>query len=135
MAKLKTKLNFVFFGLLCVSTTTILKGMDTEQRIKTIRNNVLTLITTRQCPNADLQGANLSGLDLTEVNLSGANLRLALLINTILTRANLNSANLSETIAFKADLRDTDLRNAILRKANLNCADLRGATIDGTIFG
>ena len=79
-------------------------------------------------PYAKLIDANLSGADLrrvilTNANLSGADLSGADLRRVILTNANLRDANLID-----ADLSNANLRGAILIGANLSGADLRGVT-------
>ncbi|MGC8610658.1 MAG: pentapeptide repeat-containing protein, partial [Thermoplasmata archaeon] len=73
---------------------------------------------------ANLEWANLAGLDLSEVNLVGANLLCANLARTDLRGANLERANLKF-----ADLRGANLTGAILYRA-----DLSGANLSGTIL-
>lgn len=83
---------------------------------------------------ADLSGANLSGIDLSEVNLmlarlagvnfSGANLLLADLSQADLSGANLSGADLSG-----ADLLLADFSGADLSGADLSVADLSGANL------
>ena len=70
---------------------------------------------------ADLRGAKLRGVDLSEANLSGADLR-----GAKLRGVDLSEANLSE-----ADLRGADLSGANLREAKLRIADLSGANLRG----
>jgi uncharacterized protein YjbI with pentapeptide repeats len=104
--------------------------------------------------NANLRCAELSSLDLTEVNLSYAFLNLANLSHTNLskadftaadiTQANLSDCNLNESILLRANLQNVDLSRANLRGANLNYAclnnanlteaDLRGAKLSRTDF-
>ena len=102
--------------------------------------------------NANLRCAELSSLDLTEVNLSYAFLNLANLSHTNLskadltaadvTQANLSDCNLNESILLRANLQSVDLSRANLRGANLDYAcldnanlteaDLRGAKLSHT---
>ncbi|NJR76756.1 MAG: pentapeptide repeat-containing protein [Scytonema sp. CRU_2_7] len=63
----------------------------------------------------DLKGSDLSYADLSQANLSGANLR----------GSDLSFADLSQ-----ANLRDTDLRGTLLFSANLRLADLAGAKLE-----
>jgi uncharacterized protein YjbI with pentapeptide repeats len=63
---------------------------------------------------ANLQGQDLSHLDLSNVKLSGANLR---------------GAKIGET-----NLRAADLRNAVFDQAMMARSDLRGALVDGASF-
>lgn len=84
-------------------------------------NHVVQLLTTNRCPNCDLRGADLAGL-----NLHGAQLQ-----DADLTGANLNLVNFS-----KADLRGaklswtslvfTDFTNAILDDVNFVGARFQG---------
>jgi len=86
------------------------------------------------CPNANLSGVKLSGINLTYATLSGANLngadlsnaRLsgAILSGARLVRAKLNNANLS-----RADLSGARMYYGELRALNLAGANLRGALL------
>jgi len=86
--------------------------------------------------DADLEGVNLQGANLFRANLQGANLK-----NTNLFRAELQGANLQGAKLQGADLRDSDLYEANLQRAglqgtmlndaNLEGADLRGANLEG----
>lgn len=67
----------------------------------------------------DLQGADLSGLNLREIRLNAANL----------AGANLEGADLSEARLNAVNLRDCNLRRANLTGATLHRADLRGADL------
>ena len=78
---------------------------------------------------ADLRGAKLRGVDLSEANLSEADLRGADLSGANLREAKLRIADLSG-----ANLRGGDLSEANLSGANLRGADLRGASLRG-IYG
>jgi len=82
----------------------------------------------------DLDGANLSGADLTRAklyhaDLSGANLTRAKLYHADLMAADLSGANLGD-----ANLRGADLSGANLRGANLGGANLRGANLGDAIL-
>ena len=101
------------------------------------------LLSSRQCPacqlqgaglvhanlaGADLQGADLTGANLSQANLAGANLAGANLTGAMLQGANLSGANLSG-----ANLWGTDLRSAYLYQANFENTDVSGTYIEGAI--
>lgn len=94
----------------------------------------------------DFDGANLSKLDLNNVNfydayligvnfeganLDGAILRRADLFQANLSEAKLNSANLSDAYLDGANLVNAELRNADLYNVDLSGADLSGANLSG----
>src|SRR5216684_1054998 len=103
---------------------------------------------------ADLQKANLFGIDLnhanlaeaifneanlTNANLFGAGLVAAYFLYTNLTKANLGKAYLAEAslggaILHEADLRGTILEEATLNRANLSKANLSGAKLSNAIL-
>jgi len=83
---------------------------------------------------ADLSGANLSGIDLSEVNLllaklSGVNFSGATLVLADLSQADLSGANLSGADLSGADLLLTDFSDADFSGADLSVADLSGANL------
>lgn len=78
---------------------------------------------------ADLERANLAGLDLRGVCLIGANLRGARLMRTQLTGASLYGADLTAAQLGNADLSGTDLRHASLRGANLHGTMIDSGTL------
>ncbi len=85
---------------------------------------------------ANLSGANLSDSYLRGANLSNANLHRAHLIDTYLGSANVIDADLSGAIPYHADLRRTylrgaDLSDANLLRAHLIDADLRDTNLSG----
>ena len=77
----------------------------------------------------DLQGAHLQGANLWGVDLQGANLRGANLQDANLRGANLQDANLRDANLQGVDLRGANLQDANLRDANLQGVDLRGALV------
>lgn len=89
--------------------------------------------------SANLSGADLSKLDLHNINfqqaiirradLSGANLSNANFYSAILSRTNLSNANLSNANLYNADLYQANLNNA-----NLSSADLYGAMCEQADF-
>jgi hypothetical protein len=79
--------------------------------------------TGLQC--ADFARANLSGLDLVQVDLTRANLRGANLSHTRLVQSTLTGAAMQG-----ANLRKADLSQASMARVNLAGADLRRATLD-----
>jgi uncharacterized protein YjbI with pentapeptide repeats len=81
-------------------------------------------------PNAQLEGANLSGADLRAANLTGANLKGADLSGAFLEQAKLGGAILEDAV-----LKNTMLDGAVLVGANLKNANLswaEGAAVDFT---
>ncbi len=74
-----------------------------------------------------LNGADLTGADLSDANLGGANLTEATLRDADLARADLAGATLRD-----ADLTRADLTDATLRSADLGGADLGEATLRST---
>jgi uncharacterized protein YjbI with pentapeptide repeats len=86
-----------------------------------------------------LNGADLTGADLSDVKLGGADLTEATLRDADLTRADLAGADLrdadltradrTEATPRSADLGGADLTEAILRSADLRGADLHAATL------
>jgi len=74
----------------------------------------------------DLQGSDLTGVNLSEAILFGADLREASLRMADLQRTDLRTANLS-----KADLSDACLREASLLEADLSGAKLRSVNLEG----
>lgn len=89
---------------------------------------------------ADLSGADLRWVDLSEkclscANLSGANLCDANLRGTNLSDANLRGANLSFVNLSGADLGYADLSDANLYHADLSGANLNYADFSGTNLG
>ncbi|MCB1056406.1 MAG: pentapeptide repeat-containing protein, partial [Acidobacteria bacterium] len=83
------------------------------------------------CPYCDLEGIDLSGRVLTDVNFAGANLRHADLRNTVLKGAMLAGADLTGAQLEGAQLEDSARRATDLSRANLTGADLEGANLDG----
>lgn len=78
----------------------------------------------------DLAGAQLSKINLRDVNLSAADLSGANLQRATLVNGNLSGANLSSAKLARATLRDASLSNANLREVDLHHAELRGAHLD-----
>lgn len=83
---------------------------------------------------ANLQGADLRGVDLREANLQGADLQRADLRGADLRGANLQWAGLQGADLRRADLQGANLQWADLRGAYLRRADLRGANLDFSSF-
>jgi hypothetical protein len=89
---------------------------------------------------ADLAGANLSGLDLeqldfTNANLRGANLQNADLTQATLDGANLTGADLAGATLDQASARGTDFSHADMSSVSLIQTDLTGANLDDTSLG
>ncbi|WP_299406552.1 pentapeptide repeat-containing protein [Acaryochloris sp. IP29b_bin.148] len=79
------------------------------------------LIKSRSCPGCDLQGADLSAVNLRKANLKGANLSQA-----NLNLADLTAANLSNAVLTGASLAWTNFTNATLEGADLSQAKFEG---------
>jgi Pentapeptide repeats (8 copies) len=89
---------------------------------------------------ADLASANLSGLDLeqldfTNANLRGANLQNADLTQATLDGANLTGADLAGATLDQASARGTDFSHADMSGVSLIQTDLTGANLDDTSLG
>ena len=101
-----------------------------KRRIGTNRWGVYEI--SANLDDADLSGVNLSGADLSctsmiRANLSGADLSGADLSHTHLFHANMSSENAKQSFLFNADALYTDLSGANLSYAFLKYADLSGA--------
>ena len=89
----------------------------------------------------NLENAELSGFDLTEIDLGISNLKHARLLGADLTRAYLANSNaegiqlrgacLTWATLYDSSLEGADLRDATLLGANLGNSDLRGADLRG----
>jgi uncharacterized protein YjbI with pentapeptide repeats len=94
---------------------------------------------------ADLEGAHLADVNLTEARMRGAHLmsarmprgrlRGADLVGADLSGAHLRGANLVGADLSAAKLRGTDLQGADLSGAKLRAADLQGASLVGATLG
>ena len=133
------------------------KGQDLDglPTIRTDSQAALTVINRRQTDLESVsQYLDLSLSNLTEANLVGANLDRVKLSNSALIKAdlrgaslnlanlshaNLNGANLTKVQLeranlIQADLSNTNLSSANLHEANLNKANLADAILDGAIL-
>jgi uncharacterized protein YjbI with pentapeptide repeats len=81
---------------------------------------------------AEGQIANLDGADLSEIDLSKANLSGAYMVSAKLSGANLKGADLTNAKLNGADLKKATLTGAKLVKANLSNVYLVGANLNGT---
>lgn len=112
------------------------QGVEAWNTWRAEHPNVETDFKEATLREADLVGANLSGVNfrraylsgakLADVDLRGADLRGAKLLDADLRRAQLSEANLSAT-----DLREANLRNADLWGTDLTGADLGGVNLSG----
>ncbi len=106
---------------------------------------MIIIPTDKNLSFRELQGSDLSRLDLSRANFEGANLTGARLKQASLTRANLRQAilvgvNLTDATLQSADIQQADLRKANLtgvyatwadfRDSNLDQANLEGAILD-----
>jgi len=112
-----------------------------NQLSETIRVFLKQIVASQK---ADLGGADLSALDLSETNLYQAQMGKAVLRKSNLSRAVMVSGNLSEADLTGANLRmakltrvhfkDADITGADFGHANLREADLRAARFNGASF-
>ncbi len=98
------------------------------------QEDVDRLLSTKQCPNGHLSGANLAGADLSGANLAGADLYGASLPKANLKGAKLAGATLEGANLYAADLTGIDMKEGVLswadlREAYLADADLRWVTM------
>ncbi|OUL37143.1 low-complexity protein [Nostoc sp. T09] len=100
--------------------------INSQQPINTVANILASYalgkrnFSKAELGDANLQGVNLKGSDLSYADLSEANL----------SGANLRGTDLSFADLSQANLRDADLRGALLFSANLRQADLAGAKLE-----
>ena len=85
--------------------------------------------------NASLVGGDLRGVDLRGANLTGAVVRVANLEKVDLTGANLIGTDLSDSYIGEANLTNANLTDAILKNVGLNEADLSNAVLTGADLG
>lgn len=113
------------------------KAVLSKATLKDIIFDAQTVFTDCQ-----LDGADLSGLNLAEVNFSGTNLRGAILskailrgvvldTNTILKDAQLDAVDLTGTTVEKVDFSGVNLRGATLNQATFHQVDFVGANLTG----
>jgi len=113
---------------LYATTCAQLAGMANEEHLALVRSGVEAVNRfAQEHPDIllDLEGADLSGLDLADVRLNAARLAGANLEGANLRDARLNAADMRN-----CNLRQADLSDATLHRADLTGADLRGARID-----
>ena len=84
--------------------------------------------------NADLWGANFSGLNLNGTNLSNAKLNFANLSGTTLVGADLSAADCTQANLSNANLTNASLIYATFSNANLENSSLMNASLYGTDF-
>lgn len=134
---------------MCSSISVVLSPMNKNQvllRVSLLLTLSVFLIscssgskTSNLIPGANLVGAELQGQDLTEIdisgaNLTGANLSSANLTNSNLRGANLTQANLTGANFTNADLSGANLTGAVVQNADFSNASLMGATFDAESF-
>lgn len=111
----------IFYASLANANSMLCNGPYVNKKLST--EEVITL--SKKSEQLNLCGADLSNLDLTNINLETANLSNVNFTNTILKNANLQQANL-----YNANLTSVDLNNARLQKANLELACLNLAKLE-----
>ena len=122
----------------------IKKYVDTKNEIGKPSIEIQTIvdllfrIKTERIPyklfKADLNNAQLAGVNLPNANLESANLESANLESAYLVYANLDSANLWDANLKSAKLVKANLKSAYLHKANLKSADLDSANLSNAIL-
>ncbi len=95
----------------------VITNMSSSASKEEVKHTVKTM--AQDCPNCNLEDADLRTAYLVGANLKGANLK-----GADLSRANMRRANLE----------DADLTGATLLSANLPGANLKGADLSGTDF-
>ena len=91
----------------------------------------LDLTDVPKFSEADLSGANLDGLDVSNRRYPGANLDNVVMSNAELHNANLRGAYMRGAKMLAAKLIDADLSGAHLSEADLRGANLSGANLSG----
>jgi uncharacterized protein YjbI with pentapeptide repeats len=126
--------GFVEANIIRAQTLTTVRQLDGRRNdliIRFLRESGLAVkkavVTLSE---ADLRGADLRGVYLSEIDLHGANLHGVDLHGANLSRVDLSGANLSG-----ANLRGGDISGVYLREADLRGADLRGANLHGANLG
>ncbi|MGI0092776.1 MAG: pentapeptide repeat-containing protein, partial [Nitrosotalea sp.] len=99
----------------------------------------ITVLSTLDLEDKDLEGIDLQGINLSEKNLQGINLSHANLNGANLSGANLQNSNLAGASLVDANLKESELQksnlaNTNLQNANLSGSDLRDAILTGTIL-
>jgi len=84
--------------------------------------------------NANLSGLNLNQMDLSGLNLSDADFTSTNLSSVNLSSANLTNANFSGATLTSVNLTDTSAANSIFRSATLRSVNLSNADISNAIF-
>ena len=87
------------------------------------------LKSSNRCPQCNLQGANLSWMDLQGANLQGANMLAASLEGAVLHGVNFAASNLRAANLRGTDLRKINFRAAVLVGTNFAGADLTEADL------
>ena len=102
--------------------------------VGSLRDQVQFFLRGVNLTDANLSGANLSSIELTQADLRGANLSGANLSSAELTQADLRGANLSGANLSSAELTQAFLNEANLRGANLSSAELTQAFLENIFW-
>jgi hypothetical protein len=117
-----------------VRTLTVMRSLDDARKRIVLRFlqdvGLAGKTDSKLFVKANLAGADLKQVDLSETNLENANLSGANLEGAFLVGANLGSAFLVGANLRGAILQDANLRGAILQDANLEGASLLGAILE-----
>ena len=135
------ELHIPVIELLCaflrnpVDADTVTNGSSVRQDIQTTlevlvgRGEVAVALEKERGFNLDLRNANLEYAEMSGIDLSGGNLG-----GTKLSHSNINGANLSKTILNEADLAFVNCRNSDFTKASLAGGNLCHVSADSSDF-
>ena len=106
------------------------RGVNLEQCPSALPSEWYCINKNLVGPGANLQSANLTGMDLSNLNLSGVELT-----NTNLEHSNLSGTDLTDCVSysglllFGADLSDTNFSNCYIQSSNLEAVDFKNADL------
>lgn len=123
-------------GMIAVAATAFLDDRRSERELARAERTEwrLVLLTTDDLQGADISGVNLStlvidGKDMRRSNLSNADVSGAVIRNSRLDGADLRRSRLLRTEVRESSLQDADLSGANLQGGTLNRVDLSSATM------
>jgi uncharacterized protein YjbI with pentapeptide repeats len=108
-------------------------GLQTAIATPALADSVDQLLSTRSCPECNLNNANLERAALNGANLTQSNLRAANLSHANLTGGTLTGAYLQNANLYNANLRGVNFTNADLTDADLTKADLTSARLSDAV--
>ncbi len=107
---------------------------DHHEWLQNVGNGERADLSGLNLSNLELPGRNLAMINLSFANLAGANLRGANMAGTDLSGANLTETDLRGCDLSSADLSNADMRGARLTDADLSGADLWRANLGGAVL-